>query len=62
MQVIISDERRIFLSFLLFGLINNILYVVILSAAIDLVGSSTPKAVVLCLAYVLRWHQLVSEK
>lgn len=47
MQVIISDERRIFLSFLLFGLINNILYVVILSAAIDLVGSSTPKAVVL---------------
>ena len=47
MQVIISDEQRIFFSFLLFGLINNILYVVILSAAIDLVGSSTPKAVVL---------------
>lgn len=43
----ISDDRRIFFAFVLFGLINNILYVVILSAAIDLVGPSTPKAVVL---------------
>lgn len=42
-----GDHRRVFFSFLLFGLINNILYVVILSAAIDLVGSSTPKGVVL---------------
>lgn len=30
-----------------FGLLNNLLYVVILSAAIDLVGPSTPKGVVL---------------
>lgn len=30
-----------------FGLLNNLLYVVILSAAIDLVGPSTPKGIVL---------------
>lgn len=36
-----------FTAFGLFGLINNILYVVILSAAVDLVGTATPKAVVL---------------
>lgn len=41
------ETRRIFLAFFIFGLLNNILYVVILSAAIDLVGRSTPKAVVL---------------
>lgn len=35
------------MSFFIFGLINNVLYVVILSAAIDLVGSATPKGVVL---------------
>ncbi|KAF4552015.1 CLN3-like protein [Elsinoe fawcettii] len=35
------------LSFLILGLINNILYVVILSAALDLVGPSVPKALVL---------------
>lgn len=42
-----SSEHRIFIAFFLFGLLNNILYVVILSAAIDLVGSLTPKAIVL---------------
>lgn len=40
-------NQRVFVSFFIFGLLNNILYVVILSAAIDLVGASTPKAVVL---------------
>lgn len=39
--------NRSFISFFAFGLLNNILYVIILSAAVDLVGSSTPKAVVL---------------
>lgn len=38
---------RIFTSFWLFGLLNNVLYVVILSAAVDLVGPLVPKAVVL---------------
>lgn len=42
-----KETQRIFLGFFIFGLLNNILYVVILSAAIDLVGPSTPKAVVL---------------
>lgn len=40
-------NKSIFIRFLGFGLINNILYVVILSAAVDLVGNQTPKAVVL---------------
>lgn len=39
--------QRVFTSFFLFGLLNNILYVVILSAAIDLVGASAPKGIVL---------------
>lgn len=43
----LSESKLIFVSFLGFGLLNNILYVVILSAAIDLVGTETPKAVVL---------------
>ena len=43
----ILENNRTFISFLTFGLLNNILYVVILSAAVDLVGSLTPKAVVL---------------
>lgn len=47
MYLMLSDNRLIFISFLGFGLLNNILYVVILSAAIDLVGTQTPKAVVL---------------
>ncbi|KAI5969179.1 BTN1 [Candida margitis] len=40
-------STKIFTSFFIFGLLNNILYVIILSAAIDLVGSATPKGVVL---------------
>lgn len=47
MALFVTESRRIFLSFCIFGLLNNVLYVVILSAAVDLVGSSTPKAVVL---------------
>lgn len=39
--------NRIFIAFFLFGTLNNILYVVILSAAVDLVGAQTPKAIVL---------------
>ncbi|KAI9636806.1 putative basic amino acid transporter [Dioszegia hungarica] len=37
---------RLFASFLIFGLLNNVLYVIILSAALDLVGADTPKGVV----------------
>ncbi|KAG9034439.1 battenin CLN3 protein [Tulasnella sp. JGI-2019a] len=37
---------RLGISFFLFGLINNILYVVILSAALDLVPPSTPKGII----------------
>ncbi|KAH9176636.1 batten's disease protein Cln3 [Lactarius sanguifluus] len=37
---------RLSLSFFLFGLINNVLYVIILSAALDLVPPSTPKGVI----------------
>lgn len=46
-MLMILENNRTFISFLTFGLLNNILYVVILSAAVDLVGSLTPKAVVL---------------
>ncbi|KKA26373.1 hypothetical protein TD95_001417 [Thielaviopsis punctulata] len=42
-----STQTRTISAFWLFGLINNVLYVIILSAAQDLVGSSTPKGVVL---------------
>lgn len=45
--MLINDHHRVFLSFFCFGLLNNILYVVILSAAIDLVGLAVPKAIVL---------------
>ncbi len=38
---------RVFSAFWIFGLVNNLLYVVILSAAIDLVGPTAPKAIVL---------------
>ncbi|KAG2098887.1 batten's disease protein Cln3 [Suillus cothurnatus] len=34
------------ISFFLFGLINNVLYVIILSAALDLVPPSTPKGII----------------
>ncbi|KDQ09562.1 hypothetical protein BOTBODRAFT_117036 [Botryobasidium botryosum FD-172 SS1] len=39
--------RKLGISFFLFGLINNVLYVIILSAALDLVPPSTPKGLVL---------------
>lgn len=38
---------RTFISFFIFGLINNVLYVVILTAAHDLVPPTTPKSLVL---------------
>ncbi|KAI9723208.1 MAG: hypothetical protein M1812_001090 [Candelaria pacifica] len=38
---------RVCIAFWLFGLINNVLYVIILSSALDLVGPSVPKGVVL---------------
>lgn len=40
-------DVAVFVAFWLFGLINNVLYVVILSAAQDLVGSEVPKGLVL---------------
>ncbi|RAL17756.1 CLN3-domain-containing protein [Aspergillus homomorphus CBS 101889] len=40
-------DPRVCVAFWLFGLINNVLYVVILSAALDLVGPDLPKGVVL---------------
>ncbi|KAH7882994.1 batten's disease protein Cln3 [Phlebopus sp. FC_14] len=44
-----GQKRKLFelgLSFFLFGLINNVLYVIILSAALDLVPPSTPKGII----------------
>ncbi|KAI6115303.1 batten's disease protein Cln3 [Pisolithus croceorrhizus] len=45
-----QGERRLLfklgLSFFIFGLINNVLYVIILSAALDLVPPSTPKGII----------------
>ena len=38
---------RTYTAFFLFGLLNNILYVILLTAAVDLVGPSTPKSLVL---------------
>ncbi|KAL6710796.1 battenin CLN3 protein [Coniothyrium glycines] len=40
-------DPRVFAAFWLFGLINNVLYVIILSAALDLVGPNVPKGAVL---------------
>ncbi|KHN93722.1 protein btn1 [Metarhizium album ARSEF 1941] len=40
-------DTKVLVAFWLLGLINNVLYVIILSAAQDLVGSSIPKGVVL---------------
>ncbi|OLN81974.1 Protein BTN1-like protein 2 [Colletotrichum chlorophyti] len=40
-------DTQVIVAFWLLGLINNVLYVIILSAAQDLVGSSVPKGVVL---------------
>ncbi|KAK9240090.1 batten's disease protein Cln3 [Lipomyces kononenkoae] len=42
-----SSQSRLFAAFWIYGLINNVLYVIILSAAIDLVGANVPKATVL---------------
>ncbi|KAJ8103982.1 batten's disease protein Cln3 [Lipomyces tetrasporus] len=42
-----SSRSRLFAAFWLYGLINNVLYVIILSAALDLVGANVPKATVL---------------
>lgn len=42
-----SGDNAVIVAFWLFGLINNVLYVIILSAAQDLVGSDVPKGVVL---------------
>lgn len=47
MRLFFSRTKLIFISFFAFGLLNNILYVVILSAAVDLVGAHVPKATVL---------------
>ncbi len=41
------SRRRVVAGFLLLGLINNLLFVVILSAALDLVGAKLPKSIVL---------------
>ncbi|TLD32883.1 hypothetical protein PspLS_00725 [Pyricularia sp. CBS 133598] len=40
-------DSSVLIAFWLFGLINNVLYVIILSAAQDLVGTNVPKGVVL---------------
>ncbi|KAJ9649299.1 battenin CLN3 protein [Coniosporium tulheliwenetii] len=40
-------DPRVCAAFWLFGLVNNVLYVIILSAALDLVGPSVPKGAVL---------------
>ncbi|KAF5869719.1 putative golgi integral membrane protein [Botrytis fragariae] len=40
-------DTSVLIAFWLFGLINNVLYVIILSAALDLVGPDIPKSVVL---------------
>nr|POE96466.1 protein btn1 [Quercus suber] len=42
-----GPSLRISLAFFLFGCVNNIFYVIILSAALDLVGPDIPKAAVL---------------
>lgn len=39
-------KPRLFWAFLIFGLLNNVLYVIILSAALDLVPAETPKGII----------------
>ncbi|WWC91078.1 uncharacterized protein L201_006019 [Kwoniella dendrophila CBS 6074] len=39
-------RKRLFAAFMIFGLLNNVLYVIILSGALDLVDSSIPKGIV----------------
>ncbi|KAI1359702.1 Batten's disease protein Cln3 [Xylaria arbuscula] len=46
-SVLHSSDVSVLVAFWLFGLINNVLYVVILSAAQDLVGPDVPKGLVL---------------
>ena len=46
MQPLLASPRTS-AAFFLFGLLNNLLYVIILSAALDLVGPTLPKAIVL---------------
>ncbi|EUC39019.1 hypothetical protein COCCADRAFT_81624 [Bipolaris zeicola 26-R-13] len=46
-RVFHGADPRVCAAFWLFGLINNVLYVIILSAALDLVGPNVPKGVVL---------------
>ncbi|KAI0910928.1 Batten's disease protein Cln3 [Ustulina deusta] len=46
-SVVQNSEVSVLAAFWLFGLINNVLYVVILSAAQDLVGPEVPKGLVL---------------
>ncbi|KIW96322.1 protein btn1 [Cladophialophora bantiana CBS 173.52] len=46
-QTFSGADPRVCVAFWLFGLINNVLYVIILSAALDLVGPDVPKGVVL---------------
>ncbi|KAI0515144.1 Batten's disease protein Cln3 [Xylaria bambusicola] len=46
-SVLHSSDVLVLVAFWLFGLINNVLYVVILSAAQDLVGPEVPKGLVL---------------
>lgn len=43
---LLTTKRKLGVSFFLFGLINNVLYVIILSAALDLVPPSTPKGII----------------
>ncbi|EIW79659.1 batten's disease protein Cln3 [Coniophora puteana RWD-64-598 SS2] len=59
---------RLGASFFLFGLINNVLYVIILSAALDLVPPSTPKGIIAfcniapALAAKIGWPYLLKGK
>lgn len=46
-RFVAGASPRVCIAFWLFGLINNVLYVIILSAALDLVGPDVPKGVVL---------------
>ncbi|TVY65650.1 Protein btn-1 [Lachnellula suecica] len=45
-------DSKVLVAFWLFGLINNVSYVIILTAALDLVGTSIPKSLVLLLDVV----------
>lgn len=42
-----NSKQRVYAFFWIFGLVNNVLYVVILSAAVDIVGPKVPKTLVL---------------